>query len=300
MAKHAGGGARVNPRPAWSPRRGPPTGALSTGAVAAPAPLRRRPRPTTSPKPASPSRHELRDRSVLIVDGGLWAHPVGAGSPPGECREGLLASTVSRWPSPRWVTETSDGHTQWYIERFRALAAEGADLAGEARLVDAMLPRAARVLDAGCGTGRVGRAACPGPHGRGCRRRPGARRRRPCRPPRPLLARRRPGRARPRGDGRAPAVRRRDHVGQRDGVRRPRHRVRRPGAVAAHVAADGFVIVGVSRPPQSGAGRLDRCAADAGLEIEHRFSTWTCAGGTTVRISPSPFSATPDTATDAT
>src|SRR5690554_1717148 len=56
----------------------------------------------------------------------------------------------------RWQTDTNDGHSQWYIERFRAMAADGADLAGEARLVDAMLPRSARVLDAGCGPGRVG------------------------------------------------------------------------------------------------------------------------------------------------
>src|SRR3712207_7610408 len=36
------------------------------------------------------------------------------------------------------------------------MAAQGADLAGEARLVDAMVPRGSRVLDAGCGPGRVG------------------------------------------------------------------------------------------------------------------------------------------------
>jgi SAM-dependent methyltransferase len=54
------------------------------------------------------------------------------------------------------VTQNGPDHSQWYIDRFRRLAAEGADLAGEARLVDAMLPRAARVLDAGCGPGRVG------------------------------------------------------------------------------------------------------------------------------------------------
>jgi SAM-dependent methyltransferase len=47
-------------------------------------------------------------------------------------------------------------HSQWYIDRFRTMAAAGTDLAGEARLVDAMLARNARVLDAGCGTGRVG------------------------------------------------------------------------------------------------------------------------------------------------
>src|SRR4051812_26606943 len=56
----------------------------------------------------------------------------------------------------RWVTAHGPGHSQWYIERFRQMAAAGADLAGEARLLDAMLPRGARVLDAGCGTGRVG------------------------------------------------------------------------------------------------------------------------------------------------
>lgn len=47
-------------------------------------------------------------------------------------------------------------HSQWYIERFRSMARSGADLAGEARLVDAMVPRGSRILDAGCGSGRVG------------------------------------------------------------------------------------------------------------------------------------------------
>lgn len=47
-------------------------------------------------------------------------------------------------------------HSQWYLERFRSMAREGADLAGEARLVDALVPRGARILDAGCGSGRVG------------------------------------------------------------------------------------------------------------------------------------------------
>jgi 2-polyprenyl-3-methyl-5-hydroxy-6-metoxy-1,4-benzoquinol methylase len=36
------------------------------------------------------------------------------------------------------------------------MAAEGVDLAGEARLLDAMVARQARILDAGCGPGRVG------------------------------------------------------------------------------------------------------------------------------------------------
>jgi SAM-dependent methyltransferase len=58
----------------------------------------------------------------------------------------------------RWIAkiEENPGHSDWYVERFRSLAAEGADLHGEARFVDAMLGRGARVLDAGCGPGRVG------------------------------------------------------------------------------------------------------------------------------------------------
>ncbi|BCJ62460.1 class I SAM-dependent methyltransferase [Micromonospora endophytica] len=58
----------------------------------------------------------------------------------------------------RWVTDTGPEHSQWYVDRFRQLAAEGADLAGEARLVDALVPPGSRILDAGCGTGRVGAA----------------------------------------------------------------------------------------------------------------------------------------------
>lgn len=57
-----------------------------------------------------------------------------------------------------WMNKVQDdpGHSSWYVERFRALAANGEDIVGEARLVDAMVPRRSRILDAGCGPGRNG------------------------------------------------------------------------------------------------------------------------------------------------
>ena len=60
----------------------------------------------------------------------------------------------------RWIAKTLEdpNHSNWYIERFRAKAAAGEDLAGEARFVHALAPPAARILDAGCGPGRVGGA----------------------------------------------------------------------------------------------------------------------------------------------
>lgn len=54
------------------------------------------------------------------------------------------------------IVERNPGHSTWYVERFRSMAAAGDDLAGEARFVDALAPRGARILDAGCGPGRVG------------------------------------------------------------------------------------------------------------------------------------------------
>jgi SAM-dependent methyltransferase len=58
----------------------------------------------------------------------------------------------SKWTR---LTEQNPEHSAAYIQRFKDLAAAGHDLVGEGRLVDAMLPRGSRVLDAGSGTGRI-------------------------------------------------------------------------------------------------------------------------------------------------
>ena len=178
----------------------------------------------------------------------------------------------------RWVTDTGEGHSQWYIERFRTMAAEGADLAGEARLVDAMLPRGARALDGGCGPGRVGGelhrrghtvvgvdadpeliAAAevdhPGPHWLTA----------------DLAALDLPAMGEPEPfDGAVLAGNVLPFVApgtEVDVLRR----------VAAHVVPDGFVVVGfhVDRLPL---GRFDEQVAAAGLRVEHRFATWELKG----------------------
>jgi SAM-dependent methyltransferase len=58
----------------------------------------------------------------------------------------------------KWVEITTEDpeHSSRYVERFRAMAAAGDDIEGEARFVDALAPRNGRILDAGCGPGRVG------------------------------------------------------------------------------------------------------------------------------------------------
>lgn len=59
-------------------------------------------------------------------------------------------------PRSRWSAERDEAASLAYVARFTAMAAAGTDLDGEARFVDALAPRAARILDAGAGTGRVG------------------------------------------------------------------------------------------------------------------------------------------------
>jgi SAM-dependent methyltransferase len=171
----------------------------------------------------------------------------------------------------RWVTEHDANHSRWYIERFRKMEADGADLAGEARLVDAMLPRRSRVLDAGCGPGRVGAE---------------------------LFAR---GHEIVGVDADAALIEaaEQDHPGPRwlvadlaelELAEEPFDAAVLAGnvlpfvapgtepivlaRVAGHVRPDGVVIIGFGTDRGYLLRDLDRHAAAAGLEMEHRFATW--------------------------
>ncbi|ADL46306.1 class I SAM-dependent methyltransferase [Micromonospora aurantiaca] len=175
----------------------------------------------------------------------------------------------------RWVTDTKPGHSQWYVDRFRQLAAEGADLSGEARLLDALVPPGARVLDAGCGTGRVAAA----------------------------LAARGHDVVGVDADPTLVEAARADHPGPRflvadlaeldlaaQGEAEPFDAAVLAGnvmvfvapgterdvlaRVAAHVRPDGLVVVGFGTDRGYPVADLDADAVAAGLRPEHRFATW--------------------------
>lgn len=175
----------------------------------------------------------------------------------------------------RWATETRHGHSQWYIERFRTMAAEGQDLVGEARLLDAMVPRQARVLDAGCGPGRhAGELHARGHAVVGVD-----------------------------ADAELITAAEEDHPGPRYlvadlaeldlqmlGESAPLDAVLLAGNVmvflapgtetqvlrrlAACVAADGFLLVGFHTDRHLRLEDFDAFVAEAGLRVEHRFSSW--------------------------
>jgi SAM-dependent methyltransferase len=172
---------------------------------------------------------------------------------------------------PRWFTEFDDGHSTWYVERFRRLAAEGEDLDGEARFMDALLARGSRVLDAGCGPGRLGAAL----HARG----------------HAVVG--------VDVDPALIAAAAEDHPGPRWLVAdlaefsldeppfdaavlagnvlvfvAPGSERQVLARVADHLRPDGAIVVGFATDRDYGVADLDRDCAAIDLPLEHRFATW--------------------------
>jgi len=173
--------------------------------------------------------------------------------------------------TPRWFTDTKDGHSQWYVERFRTMAAEGADLGGEARLIDAIVAPGSRILDAGCGPGRVGAIL----HDRG----------------HTVVG--------VDADPVLIAAAQEDHPGPRWLVGdladldldeepfdvavvagnvmvfvAPGTEVEVLRGLRAHVRTGGRIVLGFALDRGYGVGQLDADAATAGIELEQRFATW--------------------------
>lgn len=183
---------------------------------------------------------------------------------------GISLASVSE-SRPRWFTEYGDGHSAWYIERFRTMAANGDDLEGEARFMDALLPRAAHVLDAGCGPGRLGAAL----HARGHTvvgvdidpalidaaraDHPG-----PVWSVADLAALELPG---PSFD--AAVLAGNVLVFVAPGTERTVL-----ARVAAHVRPDGVIVTGFATTRPYQVTDLDADADAVGLRLEHRFATW--------------------------
>jgi len=155
------------------------------------------------------------------------------------------------------------------------MAADGADLDGEARLLDAMLARGSRVLDAGCGSGRVGAELAARGH--------------------VVVG--------VDADPELVEAAQVDHPGptwlvadlaeldlDADGLGEPFDAAVCAGNVmpyvapgtegavlariAAHLRADGFIVVGFGVDRGYPLADFDADAAAAGLEREHRFATW--------------------------
>jgi SAM-dependent methyltransferase len=178
---------------------------------------------------------------------------------------------VSEPIRPRWFTEFDEGHSAWYIDRFRRKAAEGDDLDGEARLVDALIARSSRVLDAGCGPGRVGAALQARGHAVvGVDVDPA------------LIAAAREDHPGPRwlfGDLASLSL---DEDPFDAAVLAGNVLVFvTPGSeravlerVAAHVRADGLVVTGFNVKHDYGLDAFDRDYAAVGLVLEQRFATW--------------------------
>jgi len=80
-----------------------------------------------------------------------------AGRLPRRARVGAMSDETTS-PQTRWEQQVVGERWTFYADRFERMHADGTDMEGEARLIDAMAPRGAAVLDAGCGTGRIAAA----------------------------------------------------------------------------------------------------------------------------------------------
>lgn len=155
------------------------------------------------------------------------------------------------------------------------MAADGTDLAGEARLIDAMVPPHSRVLDAGCGPGRLGAVL----HERGHvvvgvdadpvlieaaeHDHPG-----PTWLVADLVALDLAAAGHP--EPFAAAV----LAGNVMVFLAPGTEVEVLRRVAAHVVPDGFVVTGFHVDRELSVDHFDECVAAAGLSVDHRFATW--------------------------
>ncbi|MCA0331715.1 MAG: class I SAM-dependent methyltransferase [Actinobacteria bacterium] len=175
----------------------------------------------------------------------------------------------------RWQTDTPSDHSAKYVDTFRAFAAQGRDISGEARLLDALVPPGSRLLDAGCGTGRVGAVL----HQRG----------------HSVVG--------VDADAVLVAAAREDHPGPSwhvadlteldlaslghpdplEGIVvagnvmvyvAPGTEARVLERLAAHLAPDGVVVLGFATDRGYSPDDLERDAAAAGLEPQQRFATW--------------------------
>lgn len=175
------------------------------------------------------------------------------------------AGETTQWPGLR-----DPDHSRWYADRFREMAARGDDLHGESRLVDALAPRHARLLDAGCGPGRHGgHLATLGHDVVGV-------------DIDPLLI----------------DAARSDHPGASwhvadlatldlgrvfDGILvagnvidfvAPAHRATVIHRLADHLAPGGFLVLGCRTTQGFTPDDLDTAVQGTALEVEHRFATW--------------------------
>ncbi len=170
----------------------------------------------------------------------------------------------------RWQDERSEADSRDYVRRFADLAAQGVDLHGEARFMDALLTPGSRVLDAGCGTGRLGaELARRGHQVVGVDIDPVLV---AAAPSVPGLRMRVADLAELQLDGeRFDAAVAAGNVLVYTAPGTERAVLQR---LAAHLRPDGALVTGFATDRTYSLAEFDADATAAGLELEHRFATW--------------------------